>query len=169
VNIKLPKKHHLKNDINFEVISELKPVKFRYQTIKSLTFRRWESRWEYLRLILEVYQFARDAAVADAWLSAQDPYLRSRNYGRNLEEVIALIKKHEAFEKSAQAQDDRFMALEKMTNFELKEMQKREQYAEEERRRRAGGSPPHQTRSGRHGETTFPVTEAGRSDGESFS
>lgn len=76
-------------------------------------------------------------------MSAQDPYLRSRNYGRNLEEVIALIKKHEAFEKSAQAQDDRFLSLEKMTNFELKEMQKREQYAEEDRRRRAGGSPPH--------------------------
>lgn len=48
---------------------------------------RWEDRWEYLRLILEVYQFARDAAVAEAWLDAQEPYLRSRNFGRNLEEV----------------------------------------------------------------------------------
>jgi len=74
---------------------------------------------------VEVYQFARDAAVAEAWLMAQEPYLLSRNYGRNLEEVIALIKKHEAFEKSASAQDERFMALEKLTNFELKEMQRR--------------------------------------------
>lgn len=39
--------------------------------------------------------------------------------------VIALIKKHEAFEKSATAQDERFMALEKLTNYELKEMQRR--------------------------------------------
>ncbi len=31
--------------------------------------------------VLEVYQFARDAAVADAWLSAQEPYLLSREYG----------------------------------------------------------------------------------------
>merc|ERR1719410_1961962 len=29
---------------------------------------RWEERWEHLQLILEVYQFARDAAVAEAWL-----------------------------------------------------------------------------------------------------
>merc|ERR1711971_645423 len=33
---------------------------------------RWEERWEHLQLILEVYQFARDAAVAEAWLIAQD-------------------------------------------------------------------------------------------------
>lgn len=39
--------------------------------------------------------------------------------------MIALIKKHEAFEKSSTAQDERFMALEKLTNFELKEMQQR--------------------------------------------
>lgn len=74
---------------------------------------------------MEVYQFARDAAVADAWLSAQEPYLKSRNFGRNLEEVIVFIKKHEAFEKSALAQDERFLALEKVTNFELKENQRR--------------------------------------------
>jgi DNA repair photolyase len=38
---------------------------------------------------------------------------------------VALIKKHEAFEKSASAQEERFMALEKLTNFELKEMQRK--------------------------------------------
>lgn len=65
--------------------------------------------------VLEVYQFARDAAVAEAWIMAQEPYLISREFGRNLEEVIGLIKKHEAFEKSAHAQDERFLALEKLT------------------------------------------------------
>lgn len=115
--------------------------------------------------VLEVYQFARDAAVADGWLNAQEPYLRSLNFGRNLEEVIALIKKHEAFEKSSAAQEDRFLALEKLTNFELKEMQRREQFAEEERRRRAGS--PQVARGARPGDTTFPVHEAGgRPEGE---
>lgn len=65
--------------------------------------------------VLEVYQFARDAAVAESWLFAQEPYLISREYGRNLEETIKLIKKHEAFEKSAIAQEERFLALEKLT------------------------------------------------------
>ena len=45
---------------------------------------KWEERWEHLQLILEVYQFARDAAVAEAWLIAQDPYLKSEDLGVNL-------------------------------------------------------------------------------------
>lgn len=31
--------------------------------------------------VLEVYQFARDAAVAEAWLMAQEPYLMSTEFG----------------------------------------------------------------------------------------
>lgn len=34
-----------------------------------------------LFLVLEVYQFARDAAVAEAWLLAQEPYLMSTELG----------------------------------------------------------------------------------------
>ena len=70
-----------------------------------------------------------------------------------MEEVIALIKKHEAFEKSAQAQDERFLALEKLTNFELKELQRREHADEEERRHRGI-----KHRGSRGGETTFFAT-----------
>lgn len=65
--------------------------------------------------VLEVYQFARDAAVAEAWLIAQEPYLLSMDLGYTIDEVENLIKKHEAFEKSAQAQEERFIALERLT------------------------------------------------------
>jgi hypothetical protein len=64
---------------------------------------------------LEVYQFARDAAVAEAWLIAQEPYLMSAELGHTIDEVENLIKKHEAFEKSAAAQEERFSALERLT------------------------------------------------------
>ncbi|KAH3857005.1 hypothetical protein DPMN_099602 [Dreissena polymorpha] len=76
---------------------------------------QWESRWEYLQLILEVYQFARDAAVAEAWLMAQEPYLMNTELGDTLDAVENLLKKHEAFEKSAATQEERFAALEKLT------------------------------------------------------
>lgn len=72
-------------------------------------------RWENLQLILEVYQFARDAAVAEAWLIAQEPYLMSSELGHSIDDVENLIKKHEAFEKSAAAQEERFGALERLT------------------------------------------------------
>ena len=109
---------------------------------------KWEERWEHLQLILEVYQFARDAAVAEAWLIAQDPYLKSEDLGvkmksifsivwyikqilcfqpsismydtlflqqHTIDEVENLIKRHEAFEKAAAAQEERFVALERLT------------------------------------------------------
>nr|XP_034832695.1 spectrin beta chain isoform X2 [Maniola hyperantus] len=85
---------------------------------RNALLRRWEERWENLQLILEVYQFARDAAVAEAWLIAQEPYLMSQELGHTIDEVESLIKKHEAFEKSAAAQEDRFSALQRLTTLE---------------------------------------------------
>ncbi|KJH51468.1 spectrin repeat-containing domain protein [Dictyocaulus viviparus] len=130
----LNRKHYASSEIEKKLI--------KLTTERAEMMRRWEDRWEYLQLILEVYQFARDAAVAESWLMAQEPYLISREYGRSLEETIALIKRHEAFEKSAAAQEERFLALEKLTTFELKEMQR----LEEEAARRRGhlGSPSRQ-------------------------
>ena len=49
------------------------------------------TRWEHLQLILEVYQFARDAAVAEAWLIAQDPYLKSEELGVSTASYKALL------------------------------------------------------------------------------
>ncbi|XP_046664582.1 LOW QUALITY PROTEIN: spectrin beta chain-like [Homalodisca vitripennis] len=120
--------------------------------------QRWEERWENLQLILEVYQFARDAAVAEVWLIAQEPYLLSQELGMTIDEVENLIKKHEAFEKSASAQEERFMALERLTTFELKELKRRQD--EEERKRQeelAAKTPP---------PTSPPEQPSDRPDGE---
>ncbi|XP_033733758.1 spectrin beta chain-like isoform X6 [Pecten maximus] len=87
---------------------------------------QWEERWEHLQLILEVYQFARDAAVAESWLLAQESYLQNPDFGDTLDAVENLIKKHEAFEKSASTQEERFIALEKLTSFEMRTKEKRE-------------------------------------------
>ncbi|XP_069978274.1 spectrin beta chain isoform X14 [Penaeus vannamei] len=87
--------------------------------------QRWEERWEHLQLILEVYQFARDASVAEQWLMAQEPYLTSTELGRSIDDVENLIKKHEAFEKACSAQEERFAALERLTTLELREQDKR--------------------------------------------
>jgi len=82
---------------------------------------QWRDRWELLQLMLEVYQFARDAAVAEQWLIAQEPYLLNEDLGETLDQVEQLIKKHETFEKSIHAQEERFNALRKLTTLELKQ------------------------------------------------
>ncbi|XP_062864868.1 spectrin beta chain, non-erythrocytic 1-like isoform X1 [Trichomycterus rosablanca] len=97
---------------------------------------RWEDRWEWLRLVLEVHQFSRDAGVAEAWLLGQEPYLSGREVGQSVDEVEKLIKRHEAFEKSAATWEERFSALERLTTMELLEVRRQQQEEEEERRRR---------------------------------
>ncbi|XP_030302543.1 spectrin beta chain, non-erythrocytic 1 isoform X2 [Calypte anna] len=101
---------------------------------------KWEDRWEWLRLILEVHQFSRDASVAEAWLLGQEPYLSSREIGQSVDEVEKLIKRHEAFEKSAATWDERFAALERLTTLELLEV--RRQQEEEERKRQPPAPEP---------------------------
>merc|ERR1712223_1196429 len=114
--------------------NEIKEKLLELTNMRNEMLHRWEERWEHLQLILEVYQFARDAAVAEAWLMAQDPYLKSEELGQTIDEVENLIKKHEAFEKAAAAQEERFAALERLTTFELKELRRRQE--EDEQRRR---------------------------------
>uniref|UniRef100_A0A665ST05 Spectrin beta chain n=1 Tax=Echeneis naucrates TaxID=173247 RepID=A0A665ST05_ECHNA len=84
---------------------------------------KWEDRWEWLRLILEVHQFSRDAGVAEAWLLGQEPYLSSREMGQSVDEVEKLIKRHEAFEKSAATWEERFSALERLTTVSCQDKQ----------------------------------------------
>ncbi|XP_052385972.1 spectrin beta chain, erythrocytic isoform X2 [Carassius gibelio] len=88
---------------------------------------KWDERWDWLRLLLEVCQFARDASVAEAWLIAQEPYVASRDLGETVDEVEKLLKRHEAFEKSTATWEERFSALERLTTLELLEIRKQQQ------------------------------------------
>ncbi|XP_036006665.1 spectrin beta chain, erythrocytic isoform X1 [Fundulus heteroclitus] len=99
---------------------------------------KWDDRWDWLRLLLEVCQFARDASVAEAWLIAQEPYVSSRDLGQTVDEVEKLLKRHEAFEKSTATWEERFSALERLTTLELlalrKQQQEMEQFITDEQR-----------------------------------
>ncbi|XP_052001411.1 spectrin beta chain, erythrocytic-like isoform X2 [Xyrauchen texanus] len=88
---------------------------------------KWDDRREWLRLLLEVCQFARDASVAEAWLIAQEPYVASRDLGETVDEVEKLLKRHEAFEKSTATWEERFSALERLTTLELLQIRKQQQ------------------------------------------
>ncbi|KAF7201466.1 spectrin beta chain, erythrocytic isoform X1 [Nothobranchius furzeri] len=104
---------------------------------KEMMFK-WDDRWDWLRLLLEVCQFARDASVAEAWLVAQEPYVTSRDLGHTVDEVEKLLKRHENFEKSTASWEERFSALERLTTLELlalrKQQQEMEQFMKDEQR-----------------------------------
>ncbi|XP_050196677.1 spectrin beta chain, non-erythrocytic 4-like [Myiozetetes cayanensis] len=79
---------------------------------------KWEKHWEWLQQMREVHQFAQEAVVADAWLTAQEPLVRSQELGSSVDEVEQLIRRHEAFRKAAAAWEERFSSLRRLTTLE---------------------------------------------------
>ncbi|XP_065511144.1 spectrin beta chain, non-erythrocytic 4 isoform X4 [Caloenas nicobarica] len=79
---------------------------------------KWDKHWEWLQQMLEVHQFAQEAVVAEAWLTAQEPLLRSRELGSSVDEVEQLLRRHEAFRKAAAAWEERFSSLRRLTTIE---------------------------------------------------
>ncbi|XP_015669353.2 spectrin beta chain, non-erythrocytic 4 [Protobothrops mucrosquamatus] len=88
------------------------------RTKKKEMVDKWDQHWEWLQQMLEVHQFAQEAVVADAWLTAQEPLLRSRELGNSVDEVEQLIRRHEAFRKAAAAWEERFSSLRRLTTIE---------------------------------------------------
>ncbi|XP_060114613.1 spectrin beta chain, non-erythrocytic 4 [Heteronotia binoei] len=87
-------------------------------TKKKEMIDKWDRHWEWLQQMLEVHQFAQEAVVADAWLTAQEPLLKSRELGNSVDEVEQLIRRHEAFRKAAAAWEERFSSLRRLTTIE---------------------------------------------------
>ncbi|XP_054855022.1 spectrin beta chain, non-erythrocytic 4 [Eublepharis macularius] len=87
-------------------------------TKKKEMIDKWDRQWEWLQQMLEVHQFAQEAVVADAWLTAQEPLLKSRELGNSVDEVEQLIRRHEAFRKAAAAWEERFSSLRRLTTIE---------------------------------------------------
>ncbi|XP_073709486.1 spectrin beta chain, non-erythrocytic 4 isoform X2 [Misgurnus anguillicaudatus] len=79
---------------------------------------KWDKHWEELQHMLEVHQFAQEAVVAEAWLTAQEPFINSNELGGSVDEVEQLIRRHEAFRKAAATWEERFSSLRRLTTVE---------------------------------------------------
>ncbi|KAK9391252.1 spectrin beta chain non-erythrocytic 2 [Crotalus adamanteus] len=99
---------------------------------------KWREKMDWLQIVMEVLMFGRDASMAEAWLASQEPIVRSTELGDNVDEVENLIKRHEGFQKSVAAWEERFLALEKLTTLEENEHRRHEQ---EETKQRTSPTP----------------------------
>nr|XP_012423382.1 PREDICTED: spectrin beta chain, non-erythrocytic 2 isoform X1 [Odobenus rosmarus divergens] len=130
----LARSHYAAEEIS-EKLSQL-------QARRQETADKWQEKMDWLQLVLEVLVFGRDAGMAEAWLCSQEPLVRSAELGCTVDEVESLIKRHEAFQKSAVAWEERFSALEKLTALEEREKERKRKREEEERRRRPPAPEP---------------------------
>lgn len=60
---------------------------------------------------MDLQLFYRDTEQADTWMAKQEAFLANEDLGDSLDSVEALIKKHEDFEKSLAAQEEKIKAL----------------------------------------------------------
>ncbi|KAG8448770.1 hypothetical protein GDO86_015726 [Hymenochirus boettgeri] len=97
---------------------EIKQSLDRLMSKKKEMLEKWNKHWEWLQQIIEVHQFAQEAGVADAWLTAQEPIVKSPELGNSVDEVEQLIRRHEAFRKTAAAWEERFSSLRRLTTLE---------------------------------------------------
>ncbi|XP_074023705.1 spectrin beta chain, non-erythrocytic 4-like, partial [Numenius arquata] len=109
---------------------------------KKEMMEKWDKHWEWLQQMLEVHQFAQEAVVADAWLTAQEPLLKSQELGSSVDEVEQLIRRHEAFRKAAAAWEERFSSLRRLTTIEKLKAEQNKQPPTPLLSRKFLGEPP---------------------------
>jgi spectrin beta len=71
----------------------------------------WQQRKIHLDQLLDLQFFSRDAKQIESTCNTQEAALLGTDLGSTAEEVMAQFKKHEAFDKLVQAQDERLALL----------------------------------------------------------
>lgn len=71
----------------------------------------WDERRILYEQCMDLQYFYRDTEQADTWMAKQEAFLANEDLGDSLDSVEALIKKHEDFEKSLAAQEEKIKAL----------------------------------------------------------
>jgi len=76
----------------------------------------WEERRILYEQCMDLQLFYRDTEQADTWMAKQESFLSNEDLGDSLDSVEALIKKHEDFEKSLAAQEEKIKALDEFAS-----------------------------------------------------
>lgn len=104
-------KHFLANEIN-EKITILKQR-------HSLLETTLKNRKEIYELNVDTQIFLRDAEILEKWLQNREVQLKDGRLGESIAQVDDLIKRHQDFEKTVSAQEDKFLGLKRITMLEL--------------------------------------------------
>ncbi|GIY06493.1 hypothetical protein CDAR_514752 [Caerostris darwini] len=78
----------------------------------------WEKREVIYEQNLDAQVFKKDAELLEAWLQSREPILFNKQYGDSIANVEELIRRHEDFEKTIEAQEEKFLALKRITKIE---------------------------------------------------
>ncbi|KAL1139006.1 hypothetical protein AAG570_009067 [Ranatra chinensis] len=96
---------------NHYAAAEVKEKLVTLASEKTALLSLWEERRILYDQCMDLQLFYRDTEQADTWMAKQEAFLANNDLGDSLDSVEALIKKHEDFEKSLAAQEEKIKAL----------------------------------------------------------
>ncbi|KAL5008187.1 hypothetical protein ScPMuIL_013768 [Solemya velum] len=76
---------------------------------------------------LEAQQMKHEMELLEGWMSIREPQLREKNMGESIAIVEELIRRQEDFEKTVDAQDEKFRAITRRTKLEQELLDQEEQ------------------------------------------
>ncbi|XP_063863705.1 spectrin alpha chain-like isoform X25 [Scylla paramamosain] len=78
--------------------------------------RGWQEKGDWLRQCMDLQLFNREADQIDAATSSHETFLDYKDLGSTLDDVEALMKRHDDFENTLMAQDERLRAFSEMAD-----------------------------------------------------
>lgn len=103
----ISEKHFLSNEIQ----EKMSILKQRHDLLEK-TLRK---RHDIYELNLDTQVFLREAEILESWIHSREPQLKDHKMGESIIQVEELIRRHEDFEKTVEAQEDKFQALKRIT------------------------------------------------------
>lgn len=100
-------KHFLAHEVHEKILV--------LQQRKQLLDHTLEKRREIYELNLDTQMFLREAEILEGWIVSREPQLKDPKLGDSIAQTEDLIRRHEDFEKTVAAQDDKFQALRRIT------------------------------------------------------
>ena len=97
------KNHHASEEVKEKLVT--------LKQEKTSLLALWEERRILYEQCMDLQLFYRDTEQADTWMAKQEAFLENEDLGDSIDSVEALIKKHEDFEKSLAAQEEKIKAL----------------------------------------------------------
>ncbi|KAF6212345.1 hypothetical protein GE061_012867 [Apolygus lucorum] len=117
-----------------EIQDKIRVLQQRKQLLNDI----WEKRKIIYELSLDTQLFLREACLLENWITSREPILNDEKLGDSIPQVEELIRRHEDFEKTIEAQGEKFNALKRITLLEMafnkqKEAEATARQAEKER------------------------------------
>jgi len=95
---------------------------------RELLSRTLQQRKEIYELNLDTRIFLKDAEILESWITSREALLKETKFGESIPQVEDLIRRHQDFEKTISAQEDKFQTIKRIT---LLEQRFRKQLEEE--------------------------------------